>query len=78
MYSGAAGIALQLLAQAADVDVHCPDIAAGIVAPDRAEQRIARIDAVRIAHQKLDHVEFLRRQLDEPAVIVGVARVAVE
>ena len=68
----------ELFAQTADVDVDRADIAAVIVAPDRIKQRLARIDAVRVAHEQLDQVEFLLRQIDEAAIVIGVARTAVD
>ena len=61
-------IFFELFAQPPDMHVHRADFAADIVAPDRVEQRLARIYAVGIAHQKLHEVEFLRRQIDRHAV----------
>ena len=62
--AGRGGVVLKLLAQAADVDVDRADVAAVVVAPDRIKQCLARIDAVRVAHEQLDQVEFLLRQID--------------
>ena len=69
--------ALELFPEPSDVHVHSADIAARVVAPDGVQKRLSRIDPVRVAHQKLHQVKFLRREVDELAVIERVARVAV-
>ena len=71
-------IFFELFAQPPDMHVHRADLAADVVAPDRVEQRLARIYAVGIAHQKLHEVEFLRRQIDRHAVAQRDAPLGVE
>ena len=58
--------------------VHGADIAAGVVAPDGVEQRLARVDPVRVSHQKLHQVKLLCCQIDKLPVVIRIARVAVE
>ena len=70
---GLGGIALQLLADAADMHVHRADIALVVVAPDEIEQVFPGIDPVRVADEKVDEIEFLGRQIRQDPVAVGVA-----
>ena len=71
-------IFFELFAQPPDMHVHRADLAADVVAPDRVEQRLARIYAVGIAHQKLHEVEFLRRQIDRHVLAKRAAAAAVK
>ena len=71
-------IFFELFAQPPDMHVHRADLAADVVAPDCVEQRLARIYAVGIAHQKLHEVEFLRRQIDRHVLAKRAAAAAVK
>src|SRR3954447_21347429 len=62
------GVALELLAQVADVDVDRPRIAERRVAPDARQQHVAGEDAAGAGGQRLEDLE-----LDEGEVDVGAA-----
>src|SRR4051794_13292465 len=51
------GVALELLAQVADVDVHRPRVAVGGVAPDAGEQHVAGEDATGAAGEGREDLE---------------------
>src|SRR5205085_10935093 len=71
-------VAVDLLAQLADVDVD--DVARRLVThvPDLLDDRHPRQHAVRIAHQELEQRELLRRQLDLRAVARARALAEIE
>ena len=75
---GLLGHRLELLAQMADVDVDGARVAVGAVAPDRAQQVVAAVDALAIAHQRVQQLELRERQRDRPAVTLDLARPGVE
>ena len=73
-----AGVELQLFAQAADMHVHGAGVALIIVAPDQIQQAFAAVNAAGVAHQKLDQVELLHRQLHVLPVLAGAAALGID
>src|SRR5262249_59441705 len=55
---GLRGIALELLAQVADVHVDCARLAVGRSAPDRLQQLLAAEDAAAMGDQGAQHLEL--------------------
>src|SRR4051794_31357082 len=52
------GVALDLLAQVADVDVDRARVAVRAVAPDASEQHVARPDAARVRRERGEDLEL--------------------
>jgi len=71
---GAAGIALDLLADAADVHVEQAAVALLVVAPDQVDQFVAGEDAAGMAGQGGEDVELGAREMDRPTVTSRVER----
>ena len=61
---GLGGIALDLLAQAADMHVDRTDITRVVLAPDHLQKLGAAVDLTRMGGQKLQQLEFLAGQID--------------
>ena len=73
-YSGALGVALELLAQVADVDVDRARVAVGGVAPDLLEQHLARLDPARRAGERGEDLELDVGELGAPRRARSTAR----
>ena len=58
--------------------VHGADIALIVVAPHEVEQLLARVDLAGVAHEQLDEVKLLERQLHVLAEAVGAAALGVD
>lgn len=78
MYSGAAGLRSSFSRRRADVHVHGADIALIVVAPHEVEQLLARVDLAGVAHEQLDEVKLLERQLHVLAEAVCTAALGVD
>src|SRR4029450_10692161 len=70
---GPRGVALELLAQAADVDGHGPRVESGRVAPDLTHQLVAREDASGVGGEEPEQIEFLCGEADQLAVPARLA-----
>ena len=71
-------IGLQLLPEAADMDVHGADVRAVLVCPDGVEQVFPGKDPVGIAHQVLDDVELLGGQVGKLVAPIGVPGIQIQ
>ena len=69
---------LELAAQVRDEDVDGVRLGEGVVAPDLVEQRLARHDDARVAHQVLEQLELARGQVELALAAEHLARVRVE
>src|SRR5581483_460061 len=67
-------VALELLAQAANVNRHRARVERGRVTPDALHQLLAREDAVRVRGEEPQQLELLRRQAERLAVAPRLAR----
>ena len=72
------GVVLELLAQAADVDVNGAGVALVVVAPDEVQETVPAVDAAGVFYEELDEVEFARGELDGAAVLACGAAVGVD
>ncbi len=72
------GIPLQLLPNAADVDVHGTDVAAVVVTPDDVQQIFPGIDPIGISDQQLHQVKFLGGEIHRHAFFIGVAALRIQ
>ena len=62
---------LQLLAQAADMDIHRTRIPEIVIAPDEIQKLFPAVDLAGVLHQKEHEVEFLHGQDHLGAVLKG-------
>ena len=60
------------------MDIHCADITAIVIRPNGVQQRFTGINAVGIAHQEFDNIEFLSGQLHQFAGGIGVSGIQVQ
>ena len=75
---GLGRILFQLLPQAADMDVHRPDVAAVLVGPDGVQQRLPGVDPAGVAHQEFHHIKLLGGEHDQLLSLVGVPGIQVQ
>ena len=67
-----------LLAQAADVDVHGPYVTRVFIAPDDVEEVFAAVDLVGVEHEELEHIKLLGCQIDLFAIYEDASALTVE
>ena len=73
-----ARIALDLLAQTADVYVHGADVAGVLVAPHNVQQVFTAVYFIRVKYQQLQDIKLLCRQVDLLSVDEDAAALAVQ